>query len=317
MTNPYKMNLKNNYSGAKLFLALLLAGASGAHAQQDPQYTQYMYNTTMINPAYAGSREAVSIFGQHRTQWVGLDGAPVTNALSIHSPIGREEKIGLGLSFFNDRIGPSDLNSISADFSYAINLEESRLAFGLKGTANLFNVDYTKLSIYDPNDPTFQNNIDNQFSPNVGAGIYWYSDRFYAGLSVPKFLETKFYESNSESVVVDKMNYYLMGGYVFELSPSLKLKPAFLAKAASGAPIQLDVSANFLLSERFVLGAGWRWDAAVSALAGFQVTDKIFIGYAYDAETTRLANYNSGSHEFFLRFELFDRADRILSPRFF
>ena len=287
-----------------------------SYSQQDAQYTQYMYNTINVNPAYAGSRGVLSVFGLHRTQWVGLDGAPTTNAFSINSPI-NNSNLGVGLSFVNDKIGPTVENTISADLSYTIKTSETyKLSFGIKGTANLFNLDINKLKIQNQGDPLLQN-LNNNFSPNVGAGVYFHSDKSYLGLSVPNFFETKRYDDNDIAVYKERMNLYLIGGYVFDLSSNLKLKPAFLGKVVEGAPLQLDLSGNFLINEKFVLGAAWRWSAAVSAMAGFQVSDGLYIGYGYDLETTKLANYNSGSHEIFLRFELFKRQDRIVSPRFF
>lgn len=287
-----------------------------SYSQQDAQYTQYMYNTINVNPAYAGSRGVLSVFGLHRTQWVGLDGAPTTNAFSINSPI-NNSNLGVGLSFVNDRIGPTVENTISADLSYTIKTSESyKLSFGIKGTANLFNLDVNKLRVQNQGDPLLQN-LNNNFSPNVGAGVYFHSDKSYVGLSVPNFFETKRYDDNDIAVYKERMNLYLIGGYVFDLSSNLKFKPAFLGKVVEGAPLQLDLSGNFLINEKFVLGAAWRWSAAVSAMAGFQVSDGLYIGYGYDLETTKLANYNSGSHEIFLRFELFKRQDRIVSPRFF
>ena len=298
-----------------LYFALLLIGLV-SHAQQDAQYTQYMYNTINVNPAYAGSRGVMSIFGLHRTQWVGLDGAPTTNAFSINSPI-NNSNLGVGLSFVNDKIGPTNENTISADLSYTIRTSETyKLSFGVKGTANLFNLDVSKLNEFDEGDPLLQN-FDNDFSPNVGAGAYLHSDKLYLGVSVPNFFETKRFDDNDVAVYKERMNLYFIGGYVFDLTPSLKFKPAFLTKVVEGAPLQLDVSGNFLINEKFVLGAAWRWDAAVSAMAGFQITDGLFIGYGYDLETTKLANYNSGSHEVFLRFELFNKQEKIVSPRFF
>jgi type IX secretion system PorP/SprF family membrane protein len=297
-----------------LFFALMLTGFAG-FAQQDSQYTQYMYNTINVNPAYAGSRGVMSIFGLHRTQWVGLDGAPVTNTASINTPI-NNSNLGMGISFVNDRIGPTNENTISADLSYTINTSETyKLSFGIKGTANLFNLDISKLSTADP-DPSLVN-LDNQFTPNVGAGVYFHSDQTYVGLSVPSFFETTRYDDNSVAINKERMSFYLIGGHVFDLSYNLKFKPAMLAKITEGAPMQLDVSANFLLMDKFVLGAAWRWDAAVSAMAGFQISDGLYVGYGYDMETTQLNNYNSGSHEIFLRFELFKKQNKIVSPRFF
>lgn len=295
---------------AFMFMGLL------SQAQQDAQFTHYMYNTINVNPAYAGSRGVLSIFGLHRTQWVGLDGAPVTNSASVNSPIANSN-LGVGLSVVNDRIGPTTENVISADLSYTIQTSEDyKLSFGIKGSANLFNLDVSKLNPESTNDPLLQN-LGNDFSPNVGAGLYLHSDKLYLGASVPNFFETKRYDDNTVAVYKERMNFYFIGGYVFDLSSNLKFKPAFLTKIVEGAPLQLDVSGNFLISDKFVLGAAWRWDAAVSLLAGFQITDGLFIGYGYDMETTKLRNYNSGSHEVFLRFELFKRQDKIVSPRFF
>ncbi|WP_396184263.1 type IX secretion system membrane protein PorP/SprF [Flavobacterium sp.] len=298
-----------------LFFALMLTGFAG-FAQQDAQYTQYMYNTINVNPAYAGSRGVMSIFGLHRTQWVGLDGAPVTNTASINTPI-NESNLGLGLSFVNDRIGPTNENTISADLSYSINTSETyKLSFGIKASANLFNLDVNKLNPADQGDPQFAD-LENKFTPNIGAGVYFHSDKTYFGLSVPSFFETTRYDDNSVAINKEKMSFYFIAGHVFDLSYNLKFKPALMTKATEGAPLQVDLSANFLIMDKFVLGAAWRWDAAVSAMAGFQVSDGLYIGYGYDMETTELKNFNSGSHEVFLRFELFQRHNKIVSPRFF
>lgn len=297
-----------------IFTLVLLSTLS--YSQQDAQYTQYMYNTININPGYAGSRGVMSIFGLHRTQWVGLDGAPTTNAFSLNSPI-ENSNLGYGLSFVNDRIGPTVENMISADVSYTINTSDNyKLSFGVKATADLFNLDPSKLNPANQGDPMLQN-FNNVFTPNIGAGVYFHSDKLYLGLSVPNFLETKRYNDNDVAVYSEKINTYLIGGYVFTISPSLKFKPAFLTKVVQGAPLQLDVSGNFLFNDKFMFGAAWRWSAAMSVMAGFQITEGIYVGYGYDLETTKLANYNSGSHEIFLRFELFKYQSRMVSPRFF
>jgi type IX secretion system PorP/SprF family membrane protein len=276
-----------------------------------------MYNTININPAYAGSRGVLSVFGLHRTQWVGLDGAPITNSFSINTPI-QNSRMGIGLSFVNDKIGASEQNNISVDFSYTIPVSlDYKLSFGLKASANLLNVDYTKLDRYDLNDPKFQNNIDNVFSPNIGAGVYFHSDQLYVGFSVPNFLPLRRFDDVVSSAVENSLHYYLIGGYVFDVSPSLKLKPTFMTKMVSGAPLQLDLSANALIQDKLTVGLAWRWDAALTAMAGFQLSDGLFVGYSYDFETTSLSNYNSGSHEVFLRFELLNIQKRIITPRFF
>ncbi len=285
-------------------------------AQQDAQYTQYMYNTININPAYAGSRGVMSIFGLHRTQWVGLDGAPTTNAFSLNTPI-NNSNLGLGLSVVNDRIGPTSDNTVSADVSYTVPMSENyKLSFGIKASGNMFNLDTSKLTPLQQNDPNL-NNFNNEFSPNFGAGVYLHSDKLYFGLSVPNFLQDSKFNDNEVPVFEERMTFYAIGGYVFDLSQSIKFKPAFLTKVVQGSPLQVDVSANFLFFDKLMIGSAYRWDAAVSALAGFQVTDGLFIGYSYDMDTTRLRNYNSGSHEIFLRFELFNKVSKMVSPRFF
>lgn len=288
-------------------------------AQQDAQFTQYMYNTIAINPAYAGSRGVLSMFALHRTQWVGLDGAPTSNSFSFNSPI-RESKIGVGVSFLNDKIGPTVENNVSADISYSIRTSEKyKLSFGVKATANIFNLDISKLNPADANDPQFQN-LDNEISPNVGAGVYFHSDRLYLGLSAPNFFESKHISDKGESsvsVYKQRATYYFIGGYVFNLSENVKFKPSVLYKMEMGTPFQTDFSANFLFNEKFTLGASYRWNGTVSALAGFNISEKIFLGYAYDYETNKLSNYTSGSHEIFLRFELFNSYKRVMSPRFF
>jgi type IX secretion system PorP/SprF family membrane protein len=297
-----------------LFFALLFTGVI-SYAQQDAQFTQYMYNTININPAYAGSRGALSMFALYRTQWVGLDGAPVTSTVSINTPL-NESNLGLGVSLINDKIGPTNENTISADLSYTIHtLEDWKLSFGIKGTANLFNLDANKLNPVDTYDPSLQNY--SKFSPNIGAGIYWHSDKAYLGFSIPNFTETNRYSDNQVAIFKEKINYYLIGGLVFDLNDSVKFKPAFLTKMIEGAPLEVDVSGNFMFYNKFMLGVSYRWSAAMSAMAGFQVSDGLYIGYGYDRETTNLVNYNSGSHEIFLRYELFKNNDKITTPRFF
>lgn len=302
----------------KFYTVVIMLTGFFCCAQQDAQFTQYMYNTISINPAYAGSRGALSVFGLYRTQWVGLDGAPETSSFSVNSPISNSN-LGIGVSLVNDKIGPTNENNFSTDLSYSIQTSANfKLSFGIKGTVNLFNLDINKLNIEDQGDPQFQD-LRNKISPNVGAGVYWHSDKAYVGLSVPNFIETNRYDDNDVAIYKDRINYYLMGGYVFDLDKYqyIKFKPAVLVKMVEGAPLQVDLSANFMFNEKFVVGAAYRWSAALSAMAGFQVSDGLYIGYAYDHETTKLQNYNSGSHEIFLRYEFFKKYGKITTPRFF
>lgn len=286
-----------------------------SYGQQDAQFTQYMYNTINVNPAYAGSRGAMSIFALHRTQWVGLDGAPTTNAVSINTPL-NSSRLALGVSIVNDKIGPTHENTISADLSYTVPTSETfKLSFGIKATANLFDLDVSRLSPKQAGDLSLQN--FNKFTPNIGAGIYLHSDKAYIGLSIPNFIETNRYDDNDVKMFKEKKSYYLIGGYVFDLSSSIKFKPALLTKMVEGAPLQVDISANFLFNDKFMIGAAYRVSVAMSAMVGFQISDGMYIGYGYDLETTNLDNYNSGSHEIFLRYEIFKNNKKITTPRFF
>ncbi|MDR6759916.1 type IX secretion system PorP/SprF family membrane protein [Flavobacterium sp. 2755] len=302
----------------KLFFFVIMFVTISGYAQQDSQYTQYMYNAINVNPAYAGSRGVLSIFGLYRTQWVGLDGAPETASFSANSPI-NNSNLGVGLSLVNDKIGPTNETTISADLSYTLQTSpDFKLSFGLKGSANLFNLDISKLNPETQGDPQFQD-LDNKFSPNVGAGVYWHSDKAYIGLSVPNFIESKKFDDNDYAIYKSKINYYLMGGYVFDLDKLqyIKFKPATLIKMVEGAPLQVDVSANFMFFEKFVAGLSYRWSASVSGIVGFQITDGLYLGYGYDRETTKLNNYNSGSHEIYLRYEFFKNTSKMVTPRFF
>lgn len=293
------------------------------YAQQDAQYTQYMYNTLSVNPAYAGSRDVLSFVGLYRTQWVGLDGAPDTFTASLHSPVG--EKVGLGLNVTHDEIFITSETYIDLSFSYTLNIsDKGKLALGLKGGGHFLNIDTNKLNTgaFNQLDADAEINIDNKFSPQFGLGVYYYTDSFYLGLSAPNILETEHFDenaanNNSFSTAREKINFYLMAGKTFDLSENIVFKPSGLFKIVEGAPLQLDLSANFLIQEKLTLGAAYRWSAALSGMVGFQISDQLMLGLAYDRETTQLRQFNDGSYEIFLRYELFKRNNRMISPRFF
>jgi type IX secretion system PorP/SprF family membrane protein len=297
----------------KLLLGILtLLSVTTVFGQQDAQYTQYMYNMNVLNPAYAGSKGVTSIGLLGRSQWVGVEGAPQTVTLSMHSPIGKA--VGLGFSVIHDEIGPVKEDDVYADFSYTIfTSDEGRLAFGLKGGISF--LDVREVNQVEDGDPL---NIPiNQVSPNFGAGIYYYTNRFYVGLSVPNFLETRHLEKKSGivSTASEKMHYFLTSGLVFDLSDNLKLKPSVMFKAASGAPLSVDISGNILFEEKFEVGLSYRIDDSISGMVGLNVNDDLRIGYAYDHTITRFGDFNSGSHEVMLLFD-FNRK-MIKSPRFF
>ncbi|SMC31392.1 PorP/SprF family type IX secretion system membrane protein [Cellulophaga tyrosinoxydans] len=312
-----------------IFLVPLLITSffiQNGNAQQDAQYTQYMFNTMSVNPAYAGSRGQLSIAALYRSQWVGLEGSPTSQTLNIHSPI-RNSRLGYGVSIVNDEIGDGTVQETYFDgvISYTIDVSQvGKLSFGLKAGGNLLNLDFNKLRNFD-DEPINGDNIENRFSPNFGIGAYYHTDKFYLGLSAPNLLETNHFDnSNRDANSVtflskERINFYAITGYVFDLSNDFKFKPALLTKVVGGAPLQVDVSANFMLNEKFTFGAAYRWDAAVSAMAGFQISDQFMIGLAYDKETTELGStrFNDGSFEVFLRYELVKSFQKLVSPRFF
>ena len=319
------MNL-NALKYRRTCIILFLVIAPSIWGQQDAQYTQYMYNTQIINPAYAGSREVLSFGVLGRTQWVNLDGSPQTGTFTVNFPTGLYRNMGLGLSLVHDQIGPAIESNAVVDYSYSINMAPytiSKLSFGLKAGVDLLDVDYSRLNLSNLNDPFFQNNVDQRLNLQIGAGIYFRTEQFYMGVSVPNVLNSKHFDEGSlenqdvENIAVERLHYFYIMGYVFNLSPNLKFKPATLAKFVSGAPVQWDASANFMLYDKLTLGASYRWNAAISALAGFQISKSFFAGVAYDYQSTAIEDFSSGSYEVFLRFDVFNRLDRVLTPRFF
>lgn len=309
--------------GSLIFMLLLFTGLS---AQQDAQYTQYMYNTMSVNPAYAGSRGQLSMSALYRAQWVGLDGAPTTTTLNLHSPI-RESRVGYGLSIVHDEIGEGVVQETYIDGVISYSIETSRTAkmsFGLTVSGNLLNLDFTGLNNFDQ-EPIAGDNIENKFSPNFGLGFYYHTDTFYAGLSAPKLLESDHFDNANRDanqvqfLSTERMNLYFITGVVMDLSGDMLFKPALLTKVVRGAPLQIDLSATFLYNQKFSFGAAYRWDAAISAIAGFQISDQLMLGIAYDKETTDLGStrFNDGSFEIFIRYELLKNFGNLVSPRFF
>lgn len=310
--------------GTMLKILFLFMTVQFCFAQQDAQFTQYMYNTLTVNPAYAGSRDVLGVSILHRSQWVGLDGAPSTQTFNIQGPY--NEKIGLGFSVVHDEIGNNTNQNTHFDlaFSYRVRTSEKHtLSFGLTAGGHLLNIDFNKLRNYSASlAPSVDDELYKKFSPNIGAGVYFYSNKFYLGLSIPDLLETEHFQDPDDSgsvIASERMNLYLISGYVFDLNPSLKFKPATLVKAVTGAPLQVDLSANFLINEKFTLGAAYRLDAAFSALFGFQMGEKLMLGLAYDREISSLGGkqFNDGSFEVLLRYEFINNNKIDLTPRFF
>jgi type IX secretion system PorP/SprF family membrane protein len=303
-----------------VFFALFMLKS---HAQQDPHYTQYMYNMNVVNPAYAGSKENISMGLLYRKQWVGIDGAPQSGTLSLHSPVGKN--VGLGLSVVTDKIGPVEENNIYGDFSYTLNLGgDKRLALGLKSGLTFHKVglfsDIGNGFVPQPNDVVFQENSSNTYF-NVGTGLFYYTDDYYVAASVPNMLNAKHLvlhdNGNEYQFGSEKQHFFITGGYVFQLSENMKFKPSFMAKSAFNSPVSIDVSANTLFFDKFEAGVSYRLQDSFGAMFNFAITPNLRIGYAYDYITSKLNVTTNSSHEFMLLFDLNQMKKVSISPRFF
>ncbi len=281
----------------KLILLILAFASFSLKAQQSPMYTHYMYNTLVVNPGYAGSRDALTVTGLHRSQWVNFDGAPMTQTLTFHTPL-KSQPIGVGMSIFNDRIGPMNNTSIFGDFAYRLKLgEKSKLALGVSGGVNILQARLNSLWLDNQNDPTFQNNITNRVTPNFGVGAYYSRERLYLGVSVPQLLENDYSSistlNGTSLVAKEQRHYFFIAGAVFNLSRNLAFKPTTLIKVTSAVPIQADVTASFIIAKKLLLGAMYRTGDAVGALIGFDISNQFHIGYSFDwSSGLRTVKYN-------------------------
>lgn len=301
----------------KLILILFaLVIAQEISAQQDPQYTQYMYNMNVINPAYAGVSEGLSIGALYRSQWVGLDGGPETFTFNIHSPVGKQ--LALGLSVISDKIGPVEETNAYVDVSYTVPVGmETRLAFGVKGGFTFHNIGLVDLTLVDPNDPFFAQNI-NETTPNIGAGVYFYKpNKYYISASVPNILNGVHLDANGTKIGSETEHFFAAAGYVFDLSNNFKLKPHALLKYATDAPISYDLNANLFMYDLVEVGVGYRLDDSFSGMVNFQVMDNLRIGYAYDAIQSDLDIVTNSSHEVFINFDFNFSSKVSRSPRYF
>lgn len=301
------------------YTSILLATifwASVINAQQQAQYTQYMYNTLMVNPAYAGTAHKLEATFIHRSQWVGLEGAPRTQNFGVNGAI--KDIIGLGLNVTNDKLGPERQTMITAAVAAKIKLSRKvKLSLGVNGGMDLISVDWSMGQAKSDNDEAFNQNIKNRVRPVIGAGLYVYSDNWYVGLSSPTFIQKDRYGKLGEAAIDNRTHFYLIAGYVFDIGEDLKLKPALLTKAVAGAPITADISLNALIKEQFTVGAGYRYNDAVSILLGYTFKNMLFLGYSYDINVTKLRKYNSGSHDIMIKYNLWEKNAVARSPRFF
>ncbi|WP_052158282.1 PorP/SprF family type IX secretion system membrane protein [Lacinutrix jangbogonensis] len=312
------MLIKNNILTVFLFL---IGSVFSSYSQQDPHYTQYMYNMSIVNPGYAtNNNEAINFGLLYRSQWVGAVGAPSTATFFAHSTI--TDRLEGGISIFHDQIGDVVQNTnLFADIAYVIPVnDKSNLSFGVKAGLSFYSTNFDGFVYSDPlPDPTFAENFTRTF-PNLGVGAFYFSDHYYLGFSAPNLLKSKYINESSGvvSTASEELHMFLTGGYIFNLNKNLKLKPAFMAIGVNGAALTLDLTANVLINNLVEFGVGYRFGDGISGLANFQASKSIRIGYAYDYTISNLGNFNSGSHEIMLLLDLskfgggYDK-----SPRFF
>lgn len=300
----------------KLLLILFLSAIClKAEAQQQFIYTQYMFNGLAVNPAYAGTQEAISVTAFSRWQWAGFEGAPRTQTFSIHSPM-PNNKVGLGFLATNDQIGVTSRQAIDLMYAYHIAFGKLRVSMGLQAGFTYYAENLDKLSLDNKSDNVFTQSA-HVFLPNTGAGIFVYGDRGYVGFSIPELMNNRFDKNNQISTAKQKRHLFLQGGYVIKLNESLKLKPNILLKYVDGAPMEFDLNANLLIKERIWIGTSWRSFDSIDLLFQIQLSNKFQLGYAYDFPTTEIRKSTLGSHELLLNYRIKYKKDKVVSPRYF
>ncbi|MEY2950922.1 MAG: hypothetical protein RLZZ248_2123 [Bacteroidota bacterium] len=298
---------------------LSLVWVTTLYGQQETSYTMHMLNPSAFNPAYTGSRGTKSILVHHRNQWVGLDGAPRTTLINAQGRIFKS--LGIGLNVASDQIGALNRTDFAIDIASAIALGgENFLSLGIKMSANLLNINFLDLDYYDLNDQAFDRNISRDLTPNVGAGLFYYSPNGYFGISVPYIFKQEYFADPTDATLIygsDVAHYYVTAARLFEVADNINFKPGIMVQGVLGVDPRIDISADFIINNKFSVGAGYRLNSAVMALLGVQLTDNFYLGYAYDFSTTAIRTYQNGSHEVFLRFEVPEKLIKLFSPRFF
>jgi len=299
---------------------LMIMGSLLSKGQQDPMYTQYIFNLQTVNPAYVGYWQTMGLTAISRNQWVGLNGHPTTQTFSFQTPL-RSQNVGIGFNVVLDKIGLEKRLSLSFDYSYKVLLSENTsLRFGLKGGFTNYSHNLTEYVQYPDNqsDPLFQATIDSKFMPNVGVGLFLSSPKYFLSFSLPEIIENS-YQSNASnySSKSELRHLFFAGGMMFNLSENVKFKPTFMTRMVTGSPFQYDLSANFLLAEKFWVGGMYRSGDAFGAIAQWIINKKLRLGYAYDFTTSDLRNYQNGVHEIMISFEFVYAKHIIISPRYF
>ncbi len=305
-----------------IYIFILSLIGTVVNAQQDAMFTQYMYNTMSVNPAYAGSKNILTTTALHRSQWIGFEGSPQTQTITIDAPF-YEENIGIGASIINDKIGPVNSSSINFDFSYRIRItKKSKLAFGLKGGVNLLNIKLSELWVHDKNENIFQQNIDTRIMPNFGFGLFYYTQKFYIGCSVPKLLKNKFSVKELASSMQNSKqtkHFFIISGATFQINDDIKIKPSTIIKITANAPIQMDISPVIMYKDYVWGGLMYRTGDALGLLFGLNITKQFASGYSFDwSLVNKTAIYNAGTHELMLQYYyLLKPKPKVMSPRHF
>jgi type IX secretion system PorP/SprF family membrane protein len=314
--NRYKIN---SIRFTVVLFLLFFTCLNQGKAQQEPMYTQYMHNPLTVNPAYAGSTDMMSAMFLFREQWVGFEGAPKSRTLTLSAPVTKYD-IGVGFSYINDELGPVKQNSFYADFAYHLTLgRKAKLGFGLKGGFDMIQIDLMNLTLDQRNDGTFEQNFDEEFILNFGIGLYYYTDRFYLGMSVPRMLSNSYDNDgvNTTSLGYKERHYFVTGGALFDINDYIKLKPSVLSKIVLNAPISIDLSVNCILYDQLWLGTSYRIDDSMSFMIHYQLTDQLRIGYAFDLTESELRKYNNGTHELMVAFDFQFNKKKVMTPRYF
>ena len=321
MFNKYseRMSIYKYARGTKISLIIffLMGICVTVSAQQDPMFTQYMHNPVSINPAYAGSRGTLNIVGMHRQQWVGIDGAPKTLALSINSPF-IKYNVGIGFTLLYDQLGPTKQTGLFGDYSYHLKIKnKTKLALGLKAGISIIEKDLNNLIHYNEDDYLAMNGYQKLYLPNFGLGTYLYSDRYYLGLSIPKLLQNSLSDNSNTLVSKEKRHYFVTGGVVFDMTENIKFKPSTTLRIVKGSPVSTELSLAVLLQERLWFGAMYRLGDALGALVKIDLSKELSIGYSYDYTLSKLGVYSQGTHEIYISFDFVRKGRKILSPRYF
>ena len=300
-------------------LAIIVMASLDGKAQQDPMYTQYMFNQLVLNPGYTGSKDALDVMLLYRTQWVGFEGAPKTTVLSAHTPI-FGNKSNVGASLVHDAIGISENYHFTGYYSYRLDFSKFRVSMGLNAELKQQEMNWQRVDPFNLRDPNIPAGADNITLPNFGVGLYIDSDKMYAGIAIPRLLENDLDynsgQSNVNSSARQFRHFYAMGGFIMDVSRDVKFKPAALVKYTENAPLEVDVNASFLFAEKFWLGATWRTGDSFDIIAQFMLKN-MRIGYSFDYTTTQLNNYNQGSHEILIGITLDPKSKGIHHPRYF